>query len=316
MLDEKEMCLHLGLASEKEILETEKVLKALGNSIRLHILRLVWQKNLRISELGKILGMSNSTVLFHVDCLKDAGLVCVDYEPSQKGFAQFVYGTRFLHSIRLDFITLPPRPQWKQFVCEVPVGQYVDAHTDKCFSIATERKFFGIQSSDMFLPQRGEAELLWLYPSGHLTYAFPCSELRKEVESIVFSFEICSEAPMSKMGWKSDVTFSVNGIELCTYTCPHDYGDRPGLLNPEWWGRGNTQHGDLITVAVDDKGVTLNQDGIPHSPTLMDLHLATSDKLDFKFEVKPNATHVGGLNLFGKKFGDYAQDIRMTVNLK
>jgi predicted transcriptional regulator len=33
-----------------------------------------------------------------------------------------------------------------------------------------------------------------------------------------------------------------------------------------------------------------------------------------RFEVGENAKHVGGLTIYGQKFGDYNQDITMRIN--
>ena len=47
--------------------------------------------------------------------------------------------------------------------------------------------------------------------------------------------------------------------------------------------------------------------------TVDDLNLVNNDVLVFRIEVKPDAKHVGGFNLFGKTFGDYPQDIDIAI---
>ena len=44
-----------------------------------------------------------------------------------------------------------------------------------------------------------------------------------------------------------------------------------------------------------------------------DLKLYSGSAIKFTLEVKEDALHKGGLNLFGKNFGDYPQAILMTV---
>lgn len=47
--------------------------------------------------------------------------------------------------------------------------------------------------------------------------------------------------------------------------------------------------------------------------TFDDLKLYDGSGIKFKIGVKEDALHKGGLNLFGKNFGDYPQAIVMTV---
>ena len=45
------------------------------------------------------------------------------------------------------------------------------------------------------------------------------------------------------------------------------------------------------------------------------LHLEKGNYISFKLGVRPDAPHVGGMNLFGEKFGDYAQGLVMKVKV-
>ena len=47
--------------------------------------------------------------------------------------------------------------------------------------------------------------------------------------------------------------------------------------------------------------------------SLTTLHLDKGNYISFRLGVKPDARHVGGMNLFGEKFGDYAQGLVMKV---
>ncbi|MMZ68927.1 hypothetical protein D1872_316760 [compost metagenome] len=46
---------------------------------------------------------------------------------------------------------------------------------------------------------------------------------------------------------------------------------------------------------------------------LKDLQLNQRPNLRLRIGVHPDAVHKGGVNLFGKQFGDHAQDIVMRV---
>lgn len=50
--------------------------------------------------------------------------------------------------------------------------------------------------------------------------------------------------------------------------------------------------------------------------TLTDINLADTNYISFKLGVRPDAAHVGGMNLFGEKFGDYAQGLIMSLTIE
>lgn len=43
------------------------------------------------------------------------------------------------------------------------------------------------------------------------------------------------------------------------------------------------------------------------------LQLNARDAIKFKIGIKEDAEYIGGINLFGKNFGDFPQAIKMTV---
>ena len=53
------------------------------------------------------------------------------------------------------------------------------------------------------------------------------------------------------------------------------------------------------------------RDTILHS--LKKVNILDGYSFSFTLKVDPDSTNVGGMNLFGKHFGDYAQDIVMKV---
>lgn len=291
-----------------------EVFKALGNEIRLEIIKMAFHGNTRVSEIGKKLNLGNSTVLFHIEVLRKAGLIRVDYEPNKKGFVQNVTVKHSMMGLALFYTTDEMlKNEFNYYSVEMPVGAYVDARVDDYLSYADDFKVYNPVESGIFSPERMNASLLWLSKSGFVEYAFPAEWKSKKVECVEFSLEICSEAPLSRMGWKSDVTFSLDGKELCSYVCPHDFGDRRGVLTPSWWKEGGTTYGELIRIGVRRDGVYLNGEKVSYDITLALFEKKPSDRSLFKVECKKDSEFVGGFNIFGKTFGDYPQDIRMTV---
>ena len=47
-----------------------------------------------------------------------------------------------------------------------------------------------------------------------------------------------------------------------------------------------------------------------------DLNIKQGQPLDFRIAVEDDADHIGGVTLFGKTFGNYSQDIRVSLNYK
>lgn len=45
-----------------------------------------------------------------------------------------------------------------------------------------------------------------------------------------------------------------------------------------------------------------------------DLHLDTATSIELKIGIKEDAKHMGGINIFGKEFGNYHQDILMILS--
>ena len=85
------------------------------------------------------------------------------------------------------------------------------------------------------------------------------------------------------------------------------------MNNPDWWQDFMTQYGQLVTVSVTADGVTLNNVRVTDC-TLEQLKLDEGDFFELKIGVKENAKAKGGFNLFGKGFGDYKQDIRISYD--
>ena len=110
-----------------------------------------------------------------------------------------------------------------------------------------------------------------------------------------------------------DITFSINNVELYTWTCQGDYGDHYGKYTPSWWFIESTKYGDLVSISIRKDGVYFNGKIVNKDVTLSKLNLSNGNKTNFKIEVKEDARHCGGFNVFGEKFGNYNQPIKMVA---
>ena len=192
------------------------------------------------------------------------------------------------------------------------LGQYYDISGTPTCGLATAESVLTVMDDPRVFwePDRINAQLLW-FTQGHVAYRVPdyLNEDQKLVELEV-SFEIASEAPDFADDWPSDISFYMNGIRLFTWISPGDFGVKRGILTPEWWP--SNQYGLLKTVRILPDGTYLDGERVSEI-TLEDVSAARQQFWDIRFEIAEDAEHVGGISLFGKQFGNYAQDIVMRV---
>ena len=306
------------IADEKDTQNIIKTANALTSEIRINFLRQLIDKPMTITELAKLNNLANSTVIFHLNVLEEAQLIKVQNLPSKKGKAQ----VNFLHFFYINFKLfaektnefLIPTRKLSKYEQSMPVGMYVEAFVTDYIRFASETELIRIDKNEIYDNCRQKAELLWI-DGGKISYAFNNAfALEQEIEEIEFSLEICSEINYYRNDWKSDITFAINNVELCTYTSPGDFGGRKGKLNPDWWGSSATQFGLLTIITVNKTGVFLNQNLIDKNITIDDLRLKEDNRILFSIYNKQDAVHYGGFNIFGKKFGNYPQDIVLTAH--
>ena len=106
---------------------------------------------------------------------------------------------------------------------------------------------------------------------------------------------------------------SVNGTEIATLTSPGDFGGRRDKYTPSYWPVISTQYGILMEFIVNFSGVYVNNVFKNDAVTISDLQLEGKDYVELTLRIKPDAKHKGGINLFGKSFGDHPQGIVMTM---
>ncbi len=289
------------------------VAKALALPLRVEIIRQLFEKAMSITEIAKINRISNSTAIFHLRLLQEAGLITVEYAPSKKGMAQICYNDFLNVNFHLSEIKHDTTNFYTQ---SLPVGLYVAAQFDDYVRFATDSEIVRIGLHDIFNNKRQQAQLLWS-KGGWVTYAFSNEFAQNaEVSELSVSLEICSEVAYYRDDWKSDIDFFINGIKLLTYTSPGDFGGRRGLLNPDWWQDNSTQYGLLKTISVTEKGVFLDNTIVNSDIALSDLNISDGNQILFTVRCDKTAEHYGGFNIFGKKFGNYPQDIVLTAAYK
>ena len=288
--------------------KTASVIYALNAQARRNIMSLLKSSSYSVVELSKLLKLPISTVSFHLNILRKAGLVSVVVKKNTRGNAKIV--SRKVDHILLDFISDEQSIKGGHFAQEIPLGSYSDAHVESSCGMASEDSI--IIADDLpgafFSPERYKAQIIW-FSKGYLEYKIPNYMIKgKKLNSITLSMELCSEAPNYRNDWESDITFWINGVEVATYVSPGDFGDRRGRLNPDWWSDYSTQYGIIKNLSVTEKGVYLDE-GRVSNRNIQSLKVQEGDYILFRIGIKDDARHQGGVNLFGEKFGDFSQGI-------
>ena len=107
---------------------------------------------------------------------------------------------------------------------------------------------------------------------------------------------------------EGDITVWINKVEIGTWTCPGDFGDKRGKFTPAWWKLEGSQYGLLKHFSVTNEGSFIDGEKLSDIK-LSDLKIAEHHSIRVQFGVKENAEHLGGMNIFGKGFGNYDQGI-------
>jgi predicted transcriptional regulator len=286
------------------------VYQALASEVRIKIIQLLSKNKMNIKELAEELELSSPIVTKHIKKLEDVGLIKTEKIPGKSGLQK-------ISMLKVDHIEINfPKKIFHSlasYETSVPIGQYTDYKLKPTCGLATEKEFIGRVDEPKYFadPKRVDAKILW-FTQGFIHYNIP-NLLKKEetLQQFEISFEISSEFPFSNDVWPSDITFSLNDVELGTWTSPGDFADTRGKFTPDWWPHNINQYGLLKTLRITNHGTYI--DGDPLSDVSVNDLDTTCDKWTFRIEVKEDAEHVGGATLFGKKFGNHDQDIMFKL---
>ena len=245
-------------------------------------------------------------------------MIHIYHYPNQKGRKKYSLQTMLRISFSLyEGFDAPPskQPMYEAQTVDMPIGLFSHCHIEApCGMVGKKHNLNKFDVPDIFFdPVRVNAELVW-FNKGFISYNFPTKPLKHHpCSSIAFSFEICSETPSYNNNWPSDITISINDIEILTFTSPGDFGGRRGRFTPEFWPIVNTQFGLLKKILVNEDGVFMDELFVHSDIKFNDLKLYDGTEVKLTIGIKDDAVHSGGINLFGRGFGDHPQAIRMTV---
>jgi len=296
--------------------ERPDVLRGLASPARVRILRLLHrEEGANVNEIAGALDLPQSTVSSNLQTLEAAGLIRTEMRKGRKGNQKLCF-TAFdevLVMIREE----PAGTHADVIEVAMPIGLYTSCEVSAPCGLCSPQGIIGLLDvPGIFLnPDRMNAGLMW-FTRGFVEYQFPNNArlVGKSVAALEFSLEMSSEVPGTSAEWPSDITVAVNGREIGMWTSPGDYGDKRGVYTPDWWKLKGSQYGKLKSFRVTREAAFVDGVGIS-SLTLADLDISAHHSIRLRIEVKPDARHPGGVNVYGRGFGNYDQDIllRLTV---
>jgi predicted transcriptional regulator len=290
-----------------------RVVKGLSSEVRLKILEILRQGDRNVNEIKDEIGLPQSTVATNVAILEEARLIETRSQKANKGTQKVC--TALYDEFIIEFTE--EKAVADAIEVEMPIGLFIEYKVSPpCGMCSTEKIIGFLDSPASFLePERVKAGLLW-FEKGWIVYQFPNNSLyqQKPVRKLEFTAELSSETPGTNPHWRSDITLWINGVEIGTWISPGDFGDKRGTYTPDWWKLEGSQYGLNKVWSVTEGGSFI--DGVQVSAvTVGDLRLAEHHSIRVKLGIKDDAENVGGLNIFGRGFGNYDQDIVLRLHL-
>lgn len=288
------------------------IFKALGSEIRIEIIKLLLSnKSMNMNELASELNITNGALTSHIKKLEDCGLIAISNESTG-------HGNQKKCTVHLDKILIDLEPQEEDkniYQVSLKIGHYSDYKVYPTCGLSSASALIGEVDDTRYFahPDRYNADILW-FTKGYVEYIVPnFIPGSQKIDQITISAELGSEAPGVNDVWPSDISFYINDICIGTWTSPGDFGDVKGIFTPDWWYPNWNQYGLLKLLVINKKGTFV--DGLHISDvTIKDLNLTYKSTVKFKIGVEDDATHVGGLTIYGKTFGNYNQDINVRIN--
>ncbi|HYH04560.1 MAG TPA: ArsR family transcriptional regulator [Bacillota bacterium] len=282
------------------------VYEALASKVRLKIIRLLAQRPMNIKELAKELNLSSAILTMHVRKLEAAGII----KPERTHANGAVHKVCHLVMDSLE-VVFPKKKEGSSKVHEfsLPVGHYTDFNVAPTCGLATVEKVIGYFDDPRYFldPERVNSGILW-FTKGYIEYKVPNHLLSDQnPTALEISMELGSEAPGVNNNWPSDITFSLNGVQVGQWTSPGDFGGSKGKYTPDWWSLGVGQFGLLKIIRIDESGAYI--DGRKISGIPISQFNIRQKQWTFRISVLDEAEHIGGVTVFGAGFGNYNQDI-------
>ncbi len=264
-----------------------------------------------IGDLAKNLDVSSTIVTRHISEMENAGIVISEMISGKRG--QQKVCSLAVNKVVLNFIQ--QEKELKTTSMNIPIGQFSSFQVEPTCGLASTEKYIGIVDDPRYFesPEAITAGILW-FKSGYIEYTIPSYifDHAERIKSLVISFEICSEYPHYNNEFPSDILFTMNSTELGYWTSPGSFGGKKGLYTPEWFTCG-TEFGLLKRLMINREGTFIDGERISDI-NISELGLGNNKNQVLRISSPKDVAHPGGVTIFGKGFGNHAQDISITVN--
>ncbi|WP_105370911.1 ArsR/SmtB family transcription factor [Neorhizobium huautlense] len=305
------------MSSNFLVIDPEKdlaAIKGISSLARVKLLKeLSKRPGINVNDLAQVSDLPQSSVSAHLQVLEKAGLIRTEMQKARKGNQKICFAV-------YDELVVTFHPTTQALSSDVievsmPLGLYTNNNvTGPCGICSVEGVLGLLDVPETFMdPERMKASLLW-FTSGFVEYQFPnnaklCGDRIEQLEIVM---EVSSEVPGTLANWPSDIVLSINGREIGVWTSPGDFGDRRGTYTPAWWKLKGSQYGMLKTWTVGPGGTFVDGHKISDVQA-KDLDLDDHRSIRLRVEVKAEGKHPGGINIFGRGFGNYDQDIILRL---
>ncbi len=290
------------------------VFKCLSSEVRISIIQMLQDQGpLSMTDIADRLGITGGALTPHIKQLSECGLISIALETGRHGL-QRICSANDCH------ILVDPMSSARSanvYETEISVGQYTGYKAYPTCGLATADHLIGVEDDPRYFasPERANAAIIWI-GKGHFEYLLPnFLQADQQLMELQISLELSSEAPGVQEDWPSDIYFHLNGMELCHWTCPGDFGAMRGIYTPAWWQVNWNQYGLFKLLSIDHSGTYI--DGLKRSDTTLgDLAINHNSALVLRIGVPETAEHIGGMTIFGRGFGNYDQGIKMRMHYR
>lgn len=287
-----------------------EVFKILANKNRISILEAISIQPMNISQLATQIGVSNAIISRHIALMEKHGLIRTEIKQGSTGSEKYCYLT--IDEILIKF---PEKiyHQYSLYELNIPVGYYTKHSVKPTCGLASEHRIINqLDNPESFKHiEKRSAQIVW-FSEGYIEYEINNPlEAHQQLKLIEISFEGSSEFPENNYVWPSDIDFLWNGVDIGRWTASGNYADTRGALNPTWWPDNYSQYGVLKTIRISENETHL--DGIKLSNYKVSNVNTSAEIFTLRFSVNKKKYDRGGFTLFGKNYGNYAQNIMVKI---
>ena len=287
------------------------VLKALGNESRIKIMRLVAKEPLGVTEIARLIGVSQPTATVYIKQLEEAGLISYRFVKTPQGVQKISY--TLYDAVEVDWTGDETSLEAEEYTVDMPVGHYAMIECSGRSLLASKARVIASHEdiSKFFNPVRMEAELL-VMEQGRVRYLFPYNiPATHTVQSLMLSMEVSVAYPTE--GQSTQLKLEINGQSIGPIQLDSPPTSRRTAPMPEWLPPELSCIGRLLLVEVGASDTKVNSQTISRV-ALKDLALSPMKPIDISLLVEGNGQTPSGLMLYGQSFGIYRQDIRTTIS--